>query len=333
MKKRLIINTIGLTALGALLVPAMVSCDKKAESTQTSGIATIACDATFENILSQEIDVFEYIYPDASVIPYYVDQHAALDSLLSMKTKMAVLTRPLNEKELAYLKSEKKIVHQTQIAVDALALIVNPENPTEIMDKKELTDILTGKITKWSDVVVDKGKLGDIAVVFDHQGSSTVQYMRDSLMNGAEFGPNIYAQKNPEDVFKAVANNKNAIGIIGVSWITSDMRSQAMTREEMVKAVDNPANDSTSEASFNNAIKVLKVRGNNEVTAYKPYQYYIYEGLYPLYRQIYLVSTGAPGTISHGFYSFVTGFKGQKIMLMTGVLPKVVHPRMVEITN
>ena len=291
MKKNIYLAMIG----AAALLTGLSSCDKKAESTQTSGIATIACDASFENILSQEIDVFEYIYPDASVIPYYVDQ-------------------------------------QTQTAVDALALIVNPENPTEIMDKKELTDILTGKVTKWSDVVVNKN-LGDIAVVFDHQGSSTVQYMRDSLMNGAEFGPNIYAQKNPEDVFKAVANNKNAIGVIGVSWITSDMGGQEMTREEMVKAVDNPANDSTSNASFNNKIKVLKVRGNNEVTAYKPYQYYIYEGLYPLYRQIYLVSTGAPGSISHGFYSFVTGFKGQKIMLMTGVLPKVVHPRMVEISE
>lgn len=328
MKKNIYLAMIG----SAALLTGLSSCDKKAESTQTSGIATIACDASFENILSQEIDVFEYIYPDASVIPYYVDQNAALDSLLSLKTRMAVITRPLTEKELAYLKSEKKIVHQTQIAVDALALIVNPENPTEIMDKKELTDILTGKVTKWSDVVVNKN-LGDIAVVFDHQGSSTVQYMRDSLMNGAEFGPNIYAQKNPEDVFKAVANNKNAIGVIGVSWITSDMGGQEMTREEMVKAVDNPANDSTSNASFNNKIKVLKVRGNNEVTAYKPYQYYIYEGLYPLYRQIYLVSTGAPGSISHGFYSFVTGFKGQKIMLMTGVLPKVVHPRMVEISE
>ena len=42
-----------------LLAVAATSCGKKVESTQTSGIATIACDATFENIMSQEIDVFE----------------------------------------------------------------------------------------------------------------------------------------------------------------------------------------------------------------------------------------------------------------------------------
>ncbi len=311
-----------------LLAVAATSCGKKVESTQTSGIATIACDATFENIMSQEIDVFEYIYPEASIMPYYVDEHAAIDSIINMSTKMAITTRPLNEKEIAYLKSKKKIVRQSQIAVDAVALIVNPENPMEIIDRKEIVDILTGKFTRWDELVPNKGKLGDISVVFDHQGSSTVHYMRDSLLAGAQLGPNVYAQKTPAAVFDAVASNKNAIGVIGVSWITDDMQGRELNRQELAEAVER--ND-TTDLSFNSKIKVLKVRADGQVTAYKPYQYYIYTGEYPLYRQIYMISTGAPGSISHGFYSFVTGFKGQKIMQMTGILPKVVQPRMVSV--
>ena len=311
-----------------LLAVAATSCGKKVESIQTSGIATIACDATFENIMSQEIDVFEYIYPEASIMPYYVDEHAAIDSIINMSTKMAITTRPLNEKEIAYLKSKKKIVRQSQIAVDAVALIVNPENPMEIIDRKEIVDILTGKFTRWDELVPNKGKLGDISVVFDHQGSSTVHYMRDSLLAGAQLGPNVYAQKTPAAVFDAVASNKNAIGVIGVSWITDDMQGRELNRQELAEAVER--ND-TTDLSFNSKIKVLKVRADGQVTAYKPYQYYIYTGEYPLYRQIYMISTGAPGSISHGFYSFVTGFKGQKIMQMTGILPKVVQPRMVSV--
>lgn len=241
---------------------------------------------------------------------------------------MAITTRPLNEKEIAYLKSKKKIVRQSQIAVDAVALIVNPENPMEIIDRKEIVDILTGKFTRWDELVPNKGKLGDISVVFDHQGSSTVHYMRDSLLAGAQLGPNVYAQKTPAAVFDAVASNKNAIGVIGVSWITDDMQGRELNRQELAEAVER--ND-TTDLSFNSKIKVLKVRADGQVTAYKPYQYYIYTGEYPLYRQIYMISTGAPGSISHGFYSFVTGFKGQKIMQMTGILPKVVQPRMVSV--
>lgn len=325
MKNNKILSAL---CLCALMASVAVSCGKKVESTQTSGIATIACDASFENILSQEIDVFEYIYPEASIMPYYVDEHAAIDSLLNFSTKMAITTRPLTQKEVDYLKGQKKMVHQTQIAVDAIALIVNPDNPMEIIDKKELVEILTGKLTKWDEVVPNKNGLGDISVVFDHQGSSTVHYMRDSLLNGGEFGQNVYAQKSPSDVFDAVADNKNAIGVIGVSWITDDMKGREMNRQEMAEAVER--NDST-ELTFNSKIKVLKVRADNQVTAYKPYQYYIYTGEYPLYRQIYMISTGVNGSISHGFYSFVTGFKGQKIMQMTGILPRVIHPRMVNV--
>ncbi len=304
-----------------------ISCDsRKPESKSTEGIATIACDATFENILSQEIDVFEYIYPKASIMPYYVDEHAAIDSIMKFKTKMAIATRMLTDKEVEYLKSHKKIVKQSQIAVDAVALIVNPENPTEILSKGEIAEILTGKVTDWS--LVTPGARGDIKVVFDHQGSSTVHYMRDSLINGAEFGANVYAQKTPQAVFDAVAADKKAIGVIGVSWIASDMNSREKTREEFVAAVE--ANDSTA-VDFDTKVKVLKIRRDDEVTAFKPYQAYIFSGEYPLFRQVYMITTAPGGTLTHGFYSFVTGFHGQKIMLMTGILPRVITPQLVQI--
>lgn len=305
-------------------------CTKKVESTSTSGITTLVCDASFENIMKQEIDVFEYIYPDASIMADYTDQKACIDSLLDFKTKLIVITRPLTEKEESYLKSEKRQVRQSMIAVDALALIVNPANSTNVLSKPEIAEILSGKITDWSQVEVGNDHLGKIEVVFDHQGSSTVQYMRDSLLHGEDFGPNVFAQQNPESVFQAVADNKNAIGIIGVSWISSDMRTRDMTREDFAKTVQNT--DSTNiDIEFDKKVKVLKVRGNDEVTAYKPYQYYIFDGSYPLYRQIYMISTAPGGSVGHGFYSFVTGYHGQKIIQTTGVLPKVVKPTMVNI--
>jgi len=312
-------GAVGLTALAS-------SCgsseDKGGKSTSpSSGLAEIACDASFENIISQEIDVYEYIYPKANIMPYYVDENAAIDSLLNMSVKLACATRPLTEKEISYLKSQKKQVRQSQIAVDAIALIVNPANSMEIIDLADLRDMLTGKLKEW-DKVVPGSDLGEISVVFDHQGSSTVSYMRDSLINGAELGPNCYAQKTPTAVFEAVEKNKNAIGIIGVSWINDDLQGREMSTEEKVKTIEN--ND-TIDQKFKTNVKVLKVQSPNSLTAYKPYQFYIFNGEYPLFRKIYLISTGVNGSLAHGFYSFVTGFQGQKLIQMTGVLPKVVQ--------
>lgn len=314
-------------SLTALMAFATTSCSGSKDEKKQPPIAKIACDASFENIMEQEINVYEYIYPKEDVIASYMDENSAIDSLMNIGGyKSAVITRPLTEQESAYLKSHRRMVFQKQIAVDAIALIVNPENPVEILSKKEIAEILTGEVTRWDQV--EPCKLGDINVIFDHQGSSVVKYMRDSVMNGRDFAPNVYAQGSNTDVFATVAANKNAIGIIGVSWITSDLQGREKSVEELAKAVE--ATDTTN-LSFNDEVKVLKIRGNNEVTAYRPYQAYIFDGSYPLYRSVWMVCTQPGGTTSHRFYSFVTGFQGQKLIQMTGILPATVRPRMVEV--
>lgn len=289
-------------------------------------IATIACDDSFENIMSREIDVFEYLYRDMSIIPYYVNQNAALDSLFSLKTRTIVVPRQLTAKEISYLKGKRRNVKQSKIAVDAIALIVNKENTTEILSLNEIAQILSGELTQWNDI--EPNKLGRIDVVFDHQGSSTVKYMKDSLLDGRDFGANVFAQKSNAEVFKAVKERKNAIGIIGVSWISSDMRAPDMSREDRIEALER--ND-TTQMDFDSGIKVLKVRRNDDIRAYKPYQAYIYDGSYPLFRSIYMITTAANGSTGHSFYSFVTGFRGQKIIQMTGILPATIQPRMVSL--
>ncbi len=307
------------------------SCDKKPTSTASKGIATIACDASFENVMQQEIDVFEFNYKDASIIPYYLDEHACIDSILDQKTKLAVTTRPLTAEQESYLRSRKCQVRQSRIAVDALALIVNPANPIEQLSVGELTDILSGKETKWGDLWPSDG-LGNIEVVFDHQGSSTVQFVRDSLMSGAPFAENVFAQKSPQDVFKAVAANKNAIGIIGVSWISSDMATANMSTEERAAALNDTVGSAPDQV-FSSDVKVLKVSAPDEIEAFAPYQYYIYSGQYPLTRSIYMICTAAGGTISHGFYTYVTSFYGQKLIQSTGVLPDIIYTQRVEVTR
>lgn len=309
---------------GAMLLTA---CGGKSQKTQQPAMAKVACDESFEYIMEQEVNVYEYIYPKEDVMAIYLPENECIDTIMSMgDVKNAVITRPLSEKEVAYLRSNKKIVHQQKIAVDALALIVNPANPVEILSKKEIAEILSGEVTRWDQV--EPCKLGEIDVVFDHSGSSTVKYMRDSILGGAPFGAHVSAVKSNPEVFKAVATNRNAVGIIGVSWVSSDLSGRQKSVEELAQAVEK---SDTTALEFNDDVKVLKIRGNNEVTAYKPYQAYIFDGSYPLYRSVWMVSTSPGGTVSHRFYSFVTGFQGQKIIQMTGILPATIRPRMVEV--
>lgn len=261
-----------------------------------------------------------------NIIPYYASEKACVDSLLDLKTQTIVIPRELNQAEVDYLKGKKKNVRTNRIAVDAIALIVNKDNPIEMLSMSEIADILSGRITKWSEI--SPSKLGEIQVVFDDEGSSTVQYMRDSLLNGEKFGGNVYAQNSSIEVFSQVQNRKGAIGIIGVSWISADMRTRDLPREERIKSL---SEQDTTVADFDPAVTVLKVRRDDSLRAYKPYQAYIYDGNYPLYRSIYMISTSVNGSLSHGFFSFVTGTIGQKIIQRTGILPARVQPRMVNL--
>ena len=319
---------IASVAAGAV---SLFSCGRAQTGDYHKGAAYVACDASFRNVMEQEVQVFEHNYPGSNVMDIYVDEDAAIDSLLDMDNhiRLAVTSRPLDKKEISYLNSNNRSVHQQAIAVDAVALIVNPENPIEYIDNNDLVDILTGKFTTWDSIVPGGKTLGKILVAFDHQGSSTARYMRDSLMNGAPFGPNVYAQKAPREVFDIVAKTKNAIGIIGASWLTDDMSGGELSAEEIARLSDV---DATAEmTSFVTDVKLLPVQGIDELQTYLPTQYNIFTGKYPYYRQIYLISTSIPSSVGHSFFTFVTSAVGQKVILSTGVCPKVITPQFVEL--
>lgn len=295
-------------------------------NSSTSGTVVMACDASFENVMQQEIEVFEYVYPNASVLPYYTDEKACVDSLLFGTARLAVVSHELTREQIDFLKDKKHFAKTKKIAVDAVAVIVNPENPVENLSVKDLGEILSGKITEWNDIY--PSRLGKIQVIFDHSGSSVVKYMSDSVLLGEPFADNVYAAGNMKSVFESVKERKNAIGLVGVSWISSDLKTADLTAEERVKTLEA---DDTTATTFTNEVKVLGINRNNSPIAYKPYQAYIFDGNYPLYRSIYMINTGAAGSLANGFFAFVTSFRGQKLMMSTGVLPATVHHRMVSV--
>ena len=158
-----------------------------------------------------------------------------------------------------------------------------------------------------------------------------MKFMKDKFIgeNGT-FPKNAYAQKTNGQVFDIVKNDKDALGIISVSWLASDLKTAREIPIE--KRVHNLKNGSdTISTVLTDDVKILKVSKPDELEGFKPYQAYINSGEYPLYRKVYMINTGSNATLTHGFYSFVTGFIGQKIISQTGIMPYHVHTRLVEL--
>jgi len=85
-------NNSILILVSLLLVMVASSCgDRRPKSTSTRGLARIMCDESFQSVLEQEIAVFEYQYPEASIMPEYINEHDALDSLFNNKVDLIII--------------------------------------------------------------------------------------------------------------------------------------------------------------------------------------------------------------------------------------------------
>lgn len=324
-----------LICIGALI--AVTSCTPVEKGKYASGSATIYCDDGFKNILEEEIEVFEYTYPEASIIPFFVSEGAAIDTLLHDATNAVISSRMLTQEQIKYMKSKyKRVVKQSCIAVDAVALITNKDNPVSALSMDQISDILNGKITKWSQLAGNDTTA--IKIVFDNAESSTVSYLRDKFLpEGKKISEttNSFAQQNNAQVFDIVKSDPDALGVISVSWLGNDLSvAKNVPIQQRMEEYENQTD--TVAVNLTTEVKILKVSNPTKENdfnpvAYEPYQVYIHSGEYPLFRKIYMISTASNSTVMHSFYVYVTGFVGQKIITKTGILPYHMYPRVVQI--
>ena len=326
--KSFIFSLMIVTAVASLLP----SCNKGKKAATVSGMSKVMCDESFKNVLDDEIEVFEYSYKDASVLARYIDEAAALDSLLNEKVNVIITYRDLTSNQKKILKGQGRAYRSRRIAVDGVALIVNNANDIDFLSVNDIADIMTGKSTKWGQVYPTKLKDEPIKVVFDKNRSGVLHYMKDKFNGGKDLPIEFFAQGSSQEVFDIVKKTRNAIGVIGVSWITSDMKSTASTIEEKYAELES-GTTSRQETKFTDEIKVLGIRTEDSLKDYKPYQAYIFDGSYPLTREIFAIDASPLGTLDHDFFVFLTGSIGQKIILQTGISPAAVPVRIVNLVD
>lgn len=324
---------LSLCVLGGL---GAVSCGEIKRGEYVKGSGTIFCDDGFKNILAEEIQVFEFSYPESSIIPFYVSEQEAIDTLMSDHTEAIIVTRELTDEQREYMKKKyKRIIRTHCIAVDAVALITNKDNNVESLSMTEIGEILNGKKTRWSQL--GGNDTTAIKIVFDNAGSSTVSYMRDTFLpEGAKISdnPNAYAQNNNAAVFDIVKKDKDALGIISVSWLGDDLKAAQnipinQRYEDYKNEKDTVATNLTTEVNILKVSNPVEANDYNPI-AYKPYQVYINSGEYPLFRKVYMITSASKSSVINSFYMFVTGFAGQKIISKTGILPYHMNARVVE---
>ena len=116
---------------------------------------------------------------------------------------------------------EKATLTETVVALDGIAMIVNPENPVSDLTVEQIADIYTGKITNWSEV---GGNDAEIVLIGREAGSGT----RDGFesITGTKDACQ-YRQEltSTGDVIATVAQNPDAIGYASLSAVKDTVKA------------------------------------------------------------------------------------------------------------
>lgn len=280
--------------------------------TPTSGEVSICVDESYTLLFDAEIYAFESIYDRAKIKVNYLPESEALKLLLNDSCKVAFLNRDLSVEEKKIFEANNIFPKSTKIAEDAVAFIVNKENPDSVFTTEQINAILSGNDSLWNQISATNSK-DKINVVFDNTGSANARYMQDSLLGGKPFGQNIFAVKSNPEVIEYVNKNKNAIGVISVNWISDS--------------------DDTLSRGFLNKIKVVGIKKDTSAKAYKPYQAYIKTKEYAFCRDVFAINRQTRAGLGMGFVSYVAGEKGQLIILKAGMVPAIAPVRLVQINT
>jgi phosphate transport system substrate-binding protein len=302
-----------------LILLLLVGCKNKSRDaltdTMTSGVIKIAVDENFEPIIQEEIEVFEALTPMAGIVPIYCSEVDAVNYLLKDSVRLAITTRELSSQEMESFHSRKFFPRSIKLAIDGIALIVNNQNPDSLISVSQLEKILTGEITDWKELY-PASRLGKLQLVFDNPNSSTVRFAMDSICKGKPLYEELKAQKTNSEVINYVARTPGAIGVIGVNWL------------------GNPRD--TTNLSFNDRIRVMAVsRAKIAIpeNSFKPYQAYLATGSYPLSRNVYILLNDPRGALPSGLTAFLTGARGQRIILKSGLVPATEPVRIVNVKD
>lgn len=301
-----------------LLAVLLVACGKQksteTKNTMRSGYIKIAVDQTVQNVIQQQIDVFEGLYP-VDIEPIYTTEQEAVELLKNDSVRLAVTARKFTEAEVSYFNSKTFQPEAVRIAIDGVAVITNPANRDSVISARDMKRILTGEVTQWNQIF-PRSKLGKIQVVFDNTNSSIVRYANDSICRDIPLSKELNALELNEEVVEHVAKVPSAMGLIGVNHISDE-------------------NDSTV-IEFTKKIRVMRVSyedAANTENSVQPYQYYLYNGQYPFRREIFILLNDPRGELPKGFSRFISSDQGQRIIKRTGLLPSTMPIQTVKIVQ
>ncbi len=156
-------------------------------------------------------------------------------ALLEGAAQFGPMSRPMTAEEIDAF--EKKYGYKAsgfRVAVDALAVYVNKDNPIRCLTLQQLNRIFSstykvaggGNIKTWGDVgLTGEWATMPISLYGRNSISGTYEFFRATALNNGDYKDDVKQQPGSEAVVRGVANDRSAIGYSGLDYKTNEVRT------------------------------------------------------------------------------------------------------------
>ncbi len=150
-------------------------------------------------------------------------------ALINGTIDIADHSRPLKPSEYKMAVQNGVYPFTFHIANDAVTVVVHRSNPIQNLTLAQLKGIYTGRITNWKQV---GGKDAPITVVSRDSSSGTFETWEHVVMHGQPVVSSAIFATSNADVASEVSSNPNAIGYVGLAYITPQLKKVAVDGRE-----------------------------------------------------------------------------------------------------
>ncbi len=290
-------NTWRFGALMCVFLALLVSCGRPdsgsaaaapahAETIENKGSDTLV------NLALAWVEAYTAIHPEVRISVTGGGTGTGIAAMINGTVDIANASREMKREEVDAAKANGIDPVEFVVARDAIAIVVHPDNPVSSLTLQQISDIYTGKITRWSQV---GGEDRPIVLLSRESNSGTYVYFLENVVRLGEskstllFSPDTLLMPSSEGISAEVRQNRNAIGYDGLGYVTPDQKMVAVAKEPGAPAV------LPSIATVN-------------------------DGSYAISRPLYMYTAGQPAGQVRAYLDWVLG-DGQQLVPILGFVP------------
>ena len=272
---------------------------------RTGGIAgnlsSVGSD-TLNNLMTFWAEGFSKQYPNVKIQVEGKGSATAPPALIAGTAQLGPMSRPMKASEIDAF--EKKFGYKPTpiaVALDALAVFVNKDNPIQQLTIPQVDGIFSStrscggsNISNWGDLGLTGDWAKPISLYGRNSASGTYGYFKDNALCKGDYKSSVKEQPGSATVVEGVTNDLFAIGYSGMGYKTAGVRAVPLVAVASTKAYEATADN-------------------------------VYAGTYPLSRYLYVYVNRAPGQpldpLIKQFLLYVLSQEGQEAVVKDGFVP------------